>query len=78
MILLVFTRFVGFKKLDITLHSQLILLFMYSFLTYILPYGAQGVIRSHLPIRMQGHLYLGCQSHKRVPSLVELQFPCHS
>ena len=28
--------------------------------------------------QLQGHLYLGIQSHKCVPSMMELQCPCHS
>ena len=42
-----------------------------------IPYSVKGVIRSHFMIKLQGHLDLCVQSHKSVPSIMELQYHCH-
>ena len=59
----------GLKKIDSMLHSCLILLFLYLRVPFGLPYVAWGVIQSHFSIRLMGHIDLGDQSCKCVPSL---------
>ena len=73
-----FCGFLGFKKLDSTLHSSLVLLFLF-FLFAV--WTSLNCVRSHpgsLPESFQVHLYLGGQYHKCVHPLMSLHYLSHS